>query len=37
MCPSDPEVKANIHLNRKGYKVIAKTFLEAVVGLEPAA
>lgn len=27
MCPTDPAVKANIHLNRKGYKVTAKTFL----------
>ena len=28
MCPDDEGVKANIHANKKGYKVIAKTFFE---------
>jgi len=37
ICPTDPEVKANFHLNQKGYKVIAKIFLEALVETEPTA
>jgi hypothetical protein len=28
MCPDDPAVKANIHLNKNGYKVIAKAFID---------
>jgi lysophospholipase L1-like esterase len=28
MCPDDPAAKANIHLNKRGYTVIAKEFLE---------
>jgi hypothetical protein len=32
MCPRDPAVKSNIHLNKQGYTVVAKTFLELIVG-----
>ena len=31
MCPSDEEVKANIHANKLGYKVIAKAFVDTWV------
>jgi lysophospholipase L1-like esterase len=34
MCPSEETVKANFHLNRKGYRVVAKTLLEEVEALE---
>jgi len=30
MCPMDATVKANIHLNKKGYTVVAKEFLELI-------
>jgi len=30
MCPDGADVKANIHLNKKGYKVVAKTFLGVI-------
>ena len=33
MCP-DPGIPANIHLNDKGYRVVAKTFLGVVAGIE---
>lgn len=34
MCPADPGVKANIHLNKKGYKVIAKTFVDEIARID---
>jgi hypothetical protein len=34
MCPDDPGVKANIHPNRHGYRVMAFTFLVELVRLE---
>lgn len=37
MCPDDPAVKANIHLTRKGYKVVAKTFLAIVADIDFAS
>jgi lysophospholipase L1-like esterase len=30
MCPEDPGVKANFHLNQKGYKVVAKAMLDVI-------
>jgi hypothetical protein len=30
MCPEDPDVRANFHLNTHGYRVIAKAFLAEV-------
>lgn len=30
MCPADDDVKANFHLNKKGYRMVAKTFLGEV-------
>jgi hypothetical protein len=30
MCPDGDSVKANIHLNQHGYKVVAKQFLEKI-------
>ena len=30
MCPSDEMVKANIHLNKDGYRVVAKEFLDHI-------
>ncbi len=35
MCPDDPDVRANIHLNQHGYRVVAKTFLAVVADLDP--
>ena len=32
MCPDEPGVNANIHLNRKGYKEVAKTFDDVLKG-----
>ena len=37
MCPDDPGVKANIHLTRKGYRVVAKTFLGIVADIDFAS
>ena len=34
MCPDDPGVKANIHLNKRGYKVVAKAFFSEVKTIE---
>ena len=34
MCPDDVGVKANIHLNEHGYRVVAKAFLEVLTDLE---
>jgi hypothetical protein len=34
MCPGDPGVKANIHLNKRGYKVVAKAFFSEVKTIE---
>lgn len=34
MCPDDGGVKANIHPNKRGYKVMAKTFFKIVKGIE---
>lgn len=31
MCPADPTVKANFHLNPKGYRMVAKAFLADLV------
>ncbi len=30
MCPGDETIKANFHLNEKGYRLVAKTFLDEV-------
>ena len=30
MCPADEDVKANFHLNKKGYRLVAKSFLDEV-------
>jgi len=32
MCPDDPTVRPNIHLNTKGYRVVAKAFLASLSG-----
>lgn len=32
MCPDDPAVRPNIHLNPKGYRVVAKAFLASLAG-----
>ncbi len=34
MCPDDPDVKPNIHLNKHGYRVVAKTMLAVVAGYD---
>jgi len=36
MCPDDPEVEANIHLNKHGYRVVAMVFFAHVKSLELA-
>jgi len=32
MCPDDPTVLPNIHLNKKVYRVVAKAFLASLAG-----
>jgi lysophospholipase L1-like esterase len=34
MCPDDPDAMANRHLNPKGYRVVAKTFIGVIAGIE---
>jgi lysophospholipase L1-like esterase len=37
MCPRDDNVKANIHLNRRGYMVVARQFLTKLALIESTA